>query len=119
MTHGELLAAVQLAVSRGDSRLLRANSGDAWVGKIVFQDRHKIILSPYRVFHGHLTGTPDLLGWAGPYFAAVEIKTGRDTVKPAQQRVIDLVLACGGRAGVARSVDDARLIITGKNTPGD
>jgi hypothetical protein len=35
-------------------------------------------------------------------------------VRPAQQRFIDLVVSAGGRAGIARSVEDARLIITGR-----
>lgn len=114
MTHAELLNAILLEFSRGDTRLMRANVGQAWVGKIVRQDARSITLSPYRVFHGHREGVLDLIGWSGPgaVFTAIDGKVGRDRLTPAQQTFIELVLRCGGKAGEARSVDDARRIIT-------
>jgi len=117
LTHAELLAAIMLEHSRGDTRLLRANAGRGWTGKIVYQDHDRITLSPYRPFHGHHEGVLDLLGWTGPYFLAVEGKVGRDQLRPAQHAFIDLVLACGGRAGVARTLEDARAIIEGRKIP--
>jgi hypothetical protein len=114
MTHSELIAALMLEFSRGDGRLMRANVGRGWTGRIISQDRTRIVLSPYRPFHGHDEGVLDLIGWKGPTFVAIDAKTGSDRVRPAQQRFIDLVVSAGGRAGIARSVEDARLIITGR-----
>jgi len=120
MTHGELLAALMLEFSRGEARLMRVNAGRGWTGKVVFQDRTRIVLSPYRPFHGVHKGVLDLIGWSGPActFTSIDAKVGRDRVRPAQQNFIDLVLSHGGRAGAARSIDDARAIIAGKNAPG-
>jgi hypothetical protein len=114
VTHAELLTAIQLAYSHGETRLLRANVGQGWTGNIVFQDRARIVLSPYRAFHGMREGVLDLIGFSGPTFVAVDAKTGRDRLRPAQRIFIDLVLACGGRAGDARSVEDAGKIIRGE-----
>ena len=125
MTASNLQAEIMLALSRGDTRLLRANSaGMAWAGRIQHQNAHSITLSPYSRVLMMPPGTSDLLGWSplvidagyiGRRIAvptAIEVKWKRDTVKDAQQSFIDLVLASGGRAGVARNIDDAKRIVT-------
>jgi hypothetical protein len=123
MTHSELLAAIMLTNSRGNTRLLRANAGRGWTGKIVHQTPTLITLSPYRPFHGMHEGVLDSIGWspwndadgtAHAIFTAIDAKVGSDRVRPAQQAFIDVVLTCGGRAGVARSLDDAHQILTGE-----
>ena len=112
MTHAELLAAIQLAYSSGDTRLLRANAGRGWTGDIVAMTPTILTLRHYRPFHGMPEGTPDLIGFVGPRFACVEIKAGRDRLRTGQRAFIDTVLACGGLAGVARSVEDASIILS-------
>ena len=112
MTHAELLAAIQLEFSRGHTRLLRANAGRGWTGKIVHQTATVITLSPYRPFHGMPEGVLDLIGWHYGRFVAIDGKVGRDRVRPGQQSFIDAVIAGGGYAGIARSLDDARAILT-------
>lgn len=119
MTHADLIAALLLEFSRGDGRLMRVNAGQGWTGRIVHQTSTSLTLSPYRPFHGVRKGVLDLIGWTGPgcVFTTIDAKVGRDRVRPEQQDFIDLVLAHGGRAGAARSVDEARAIVAQKNPP--
>jgi hypothetical protein len=115
MTHAELIGAIQLAYANGSTRLLRANVGRGWTGKIVAQTHDRLVLSPYRPFHGMPEGVLDLIGFAGPRFLAIDAKVGRDRLRPAQQRFIDLVIGAGGLAGAARDVEDvARIIAAGR-----
>ncbi len=58
--------------------------------------------------------TPEMVGQRVAVFTAVEVKTPRGRVKPEQQKFIDLVNAAGGRAGVARSVEDVEKILEGR-----
>jgi hypothetical protein len=64
-------------------------------------------------------GTLDLLGWSEPgcVFTAIDAKIGHDRLTAAQRGFMELVLACGGRAGEARSLEDARAIIEGRKIP--
>lgn len=66
------------------------------------------------VRYGLCNGSSDIIGiCADGKFLAVEVKktTGRAT--EYQLRFIDAVRAKGGRAGVARSVEDALMILEG------
>ena len=55
--------------------------------------------------------TPEMVGQRLAVFTAVEVKTPRGRITDAQQKFIDLVNEAGGRAGVARSVEDVENII--------
>ncbi len=57
--------------------------------------------------------TPEMVGQKIAVFSAVEVKTPRGRVAEAQQKFIDLVNQAGGRAGIARSVEDVEKIIGG------
>jgi hypothetical protein len=111
MTHADLLAAIQIAYSKGDCRLLRANVGQGWTGKIISQTHGRIVLSPYRPFHGMPEGVLDLIGFQGSTFVAIDVKVGKDRIRPAQQVFIDTVNTAGGRAGAARTLQDAANIL--------
>jgi hypothetical protein len=115
MTHAELLNAIMLTYSKGGTRLLRANAGQGWTGEIIHRDALTITLRHYRPFHAHREGVLDLLGWSEPgcVFTAIDAKVGRDRERPAQRTFADLVLSQGGRAGFARSVEEAGRIIRG------
>lgn len=113
MTHAELLDQIQLHLSTGDTRLLRANVGRGWIGKVISQTPQYITLSPYRAFHGMPEGVLDLIGFAGARYVEIDGKVGRDKARPAQQRRIELIQRCGGLAGIAYSVEDAIEIIRG------
>lgn len=66
-----------------------------------------------RVRYGLGVGGADLVGLCSGRFIGIECKTPTGRVSPEQRMWIALVRANGGRAGVARSVDDARRIVMG------
>lgn len=57
--------------------------------------------------------TADMVGQTLAAYVAVEIKAGKDRIRAEQQAFIEAVTKSGGRAGVARSPEDALLIIRG------
>jgi len=114
MTANDLTAQVMLELSRGDCRLWRLNAGVSWQGRIVERTASRLVLSPYYAVKLAPIGFSDLAGFSGPgcIFTGIEIKFGHDRVRPEQQSFIDMILEAGGRAGVARSVEDARGIVS-------
>lgn len=61
--------------------------------------------------YGLCKGSSDVIGVAPDgQFLAVEVKTAVGRVRPEQEAFIAAVRRAGGRAGVARSVDDALKI---------
>jgi hypothetical protein len=116
MSERETQTAIQLALSNGDTRLFRFNSGQAWAGTIVKRTPTLLVLANYHPVKLGPTGYADLTGWTGPLatFAAIEVKYGRNRATTEQLAFIDLVKKSGGRAGVAYSVDEARHILYGR-----
>jgi len=47
-------------------------------------------------------------------FVAIEVKSAKGAVRPEQKDFIAMVRKLGGRAGIARSVKEARRIVDGK-----
>lgn len=124
MSEIDIQRQIQLALSNGNIRLWRNNTGDGWQGKIIRQTPTQITLEHYRhIKFGLATGSsdliglmrvtiePDMIGRRLPVFLAVEVKDKKPTT-PEQQRFIEFIRECGGIAGVARSVDDAIKIVT-------
>jgi len=114
MSETKLLREIQLACSRGDARLWRNNVG-----------RTQDIVPPHRWIHyGLCVGSSDLIGLSSviitshdvgrrlAVFAAVEVKSQRGRATREQQSFIDTVSSLGGLAGIARSVEQARTILT-------
>jgi hypothetical protein len=61
---------------------------------------------------GLTKGGSDIIGIAPDgRFLAVEVKTTTGRIRPEQQLFIDAVIAAGGVAGVARSVEEALNLI--------
>ncbi len=58
-----------------------------------------------------VTVTPEMVGREMPVFAAIEVKTAKGRATKDQLRFIEHIRNAGGIAGVARSVDEARLIL--------
>lgn len=59
-------------------------------------------------------GGSDLMGWTKDgKFLAVEVKTATGRIRPEQETFIAAVKRAGGRAGVARSPEDALRIANG------
>jgi len=75
------------------------------------------------VTFGLARGSADLIGWRTvtitqamvgtrlAVFTSIEVKTPTGRIRPEQQAWLEAVTQAGGIAGIARSVDDAKLII--------
>jgi hypothetical protein len=54
-----------------------------------------------------------MVGCRVAIFTAFEVKSAKGRVRPEQQAFIDNVKAAGGIAGVVRSVEEAKSLLTG------
>lgn len=123
MREQNIKAQIQIELSKTRRiRLFNQPAGMAWMGEIVAKDQNYLTLENYRpVKFGLAPGSSDLIGWQSietdigriARFIALEIKSARGRLSEQQQRFIDAVNAAGGRAGVARSVDEAHEIVGG------
>jgi hypothetical protein len=114
VNEADLLAHIQLMCSRGDTRLFRFNAGIAWAGKIIERTPRKLVLLDYHPVKLGPAGMADLFGWSsGGLVTAIEGKVGRRQPTDEQAAFLELVRAHGGRAGIARTVEDAVRIING------
>jgi VRR-NUC domain len=124
VTERDIQNDIQRELSRNETRLFRINCGQSYQGRIVEQTPDRLILSPWYPIKLGATGISDLIGWTQEYgrpgsyaddvytavFCAIEVKD-RGRATPEQLAFIDTVRRAGGRAGVARSVEEARAII--------
>lgn len=104
----DLTDAILQAATDAGCRLFKNHSGVA-----KFRRSGKVYTVKYGVGPAE-GGGGDLLGWtATGRFASIEIKVGRDVQSEAQKKWQRWVIAGGGVAGVARSVEDALDILRG------
>ena len=61
--------------------------------------------------------TPEMVGKRIALFVAIEVKSLTGRVHPNQLDFVHIVKMLGGRAGIARCVEDARAIIEGTEAP--
>lgn len=116
---------ILLAVGR-DVRLFNNPVGNGWMGKVLRETPETVtLLHPRRVAFGlhagasdlvgfrSVTITPDMVGQTVAVFAAVEVKApgGKHPVSDEQRTFIEAVTRAGGLAGVARSPEQARVIL--------
>ena len=111
MSEQRIQQEIRLAVSHGDTKLFRNNTG-------TLRDQHG-----RPVQFGLCKGSADLIGWKRvtitpemvgstvAVFLSIEVKTATGRLRPEQQQWLDAVQAAGGIAGVARSVSDAEQIM--------
>jgi VRR-NUC domain len=113
MSESDLYAPILIAHSRGDCRLFRINAGLAYQGRVIERTPQRLVLSPWYPVKLAAEGVSDIIGWSnGGLFTAIEVKGPKTRVTPPQLAFIELVKRSGGRAGIARSVEDAGLIIS-------
>lgn len=108
MNTAELTEAICLAASDVGAMLCRNNTGVA---------KHVKAGKTWHVRYGVGPvggGGGDLIGLAADgIFVSIEVKVGRDTQSDDQAKWERWVKARNGRAGIARTVDDALSIIAG------
>lgn len=126
MSETDLYNEILTTYSRGHTRLMRVNAGMAWQGKVIEQSHTRLVLAYPKPIRLAVTGVSDLIGWttvaiAGDgglapcaIFTAIECKIGNRRAAEEQAAYLDLVRRAGGRAGVARSSEDAGEILRGE-----
>jgi hypothetical protein len=103
---------IRIACSTGATRLWRNNTG-------TLRDQHGRPVSfglckgsADLIGYRSITITPDMVGQQVAVFASIEVKTPTGRIRPDQRAWMETVQAAGGIAGVARSVDDAQVLLT-------
>lgn len=120
--------------SVGDVRLFRRNAGMGWAGKAErYTTTRTVVIRPEdvvirnaRPLHAGDEGmadidgcisvviTPEMVGQRVAVAVYVEAKAPRGMVRPTQYAFIQLMQRMGARAGICRSEDDVRKVLTGE-----
>lgn len=66
--------------------------------------------------YGLCNGSSDLIGIYNGRFLAIEVKTSKGKLRPAQRVFLDAVKSNGGIGGVARCAEDVDKILKGIDT---
>lgn len=123
---------VREAVSRYGARLFNVHVGKFWAGNPTRFSRSQtvevhdgdVLIRRARLINSGIEGMADLIGFTPvnitqdmvgsvlPVYTSVEIKT-TDRPSPKQLRWVEFVNENGGRAGIARSPEDAVRICEG------
>jgi hypothetical protein len=127
MSETLIVATTRLALSKGNTRLFRNNTGEAWQGLAIALPGGDILLKkPRRVNFGLCPGSSDLIGWKSvtitpnmigkrvAVFVAPEAKMRGKKPTDIQAAFIRTVVEAGGIAGVFTSVDEARELLESK-----
>lgn len=108
-----LMHTIMLALSEAGCIVWRNNTGLGYTGRVIHKQGDVVTLAGSRVIpFGLCVGSADLIGITKEgKFLAVEVKT--KTGKPTKEQLnfIAAVNAAGGKAGIARSVEEALSII--------
>ena len=114
-----LMNEIMLALSEAGCAVFRNNTGQAWLGKTIHQAGDQVTLQgAHKIPFGLCVGSADLIGIApGGRFLAVEVKVPASAarragrVSPEQRDFLAAINAAGGIGGIARSVDDALMLV--------
>lgn len=132
MSDRDFLNTLLLDHSHGPTRLFRQSVGQTWIGNAQhFKAITQLTLYPgdvvirkARAFHAGIKGMGDLIGWhstlitpdmIGRHFAryaSIEAKQGTGQLESEQRNWMQQVIKAGGLAGIARSSQDAKLILS-------
>ena len=109
MTHGELVDEIRTGCA-DIACLFKNHSG---VAKYVHKGKRSSVRYGVGPDGG---GGHDLIGWriSDGKFVSIDAKVGRDKLSDDQKKWMRWVIAGGGLSGEARSVEDARRIINGR-----
>ncbi len=126
MSESDLYGEILREHSNGATRVFRQNAGMAYQGRVVERTPHRLILAPWYPIRLGIAGMSDLggltsvlvtesmLGQQVGIDIAIECKAGRARPTEEQAAYIAMVQRLGGRAGIARSVEEAGRIIRGE-----
>ena len=107
MSEQRIQQEIRLAISKGDTRVFRNNTGtlrDANGRPVTFG---LAVGSADLIGWRTVTITPDMVGQRVAVFTNIEVKSATGRLRPEQRQWLEAVQAAGGIAGVARSVEDA------------
>lgn len=105
---------IQVGLSGEDSVVFRTNAGTFYQGKMIYSPEYKQkILINLRIVQGLPEGFSDLICVDKKGVAFIECKTLKGKAREAQERFMERMKALGHRAGIARSVEDAKEIVNG------
>ena len=106
---------ILMALSKAGCLVFRNESAGAWVGKVIHKDASQVTLTDARMIRfGLAVGSSDIIGISpAGKFLALEVKTSKGRATKEQLRFIEAVNNAGGKAGIARSVEDALKLIGG------
>lgn len=106
---------ILMALSESGCTVWRSNTGTAYQGRVIHRAGAQVTLADSRVIaFGLCVGASDIIGIGNDgVFIAIEVKTTAGRVSKEQQTFINAVCRAGGRAGVARSVDEALVLARG------
>ena len=108
---GRLMREIQVALSQAGHRLVRVNAGRGWVGPTQRHNDGSVTIKHAQPFVGVPEGVSDLIGCAcDGAFVAIEVKTAKGRPTERQTAYVEMIRSLGGRAGVARTVDEALAI---------
>lgn len=111
---GRLMREMQVALSQAGHRLVRVNAGHGWVGPTKRNNDGSVLIKHAQPFVGVPEGVSDLIGCASDgAFVAIEVKTQTGRPTERQTAYIEMVRSIGGRAGVARTVEEALAVAGG------
>jgi hypothetical protein len=127
---------ILIACGSGDARLWRNNVALGWAGQatrvtagtvraVASQLRPgDVVIRNGRPLHAGLcVGSSDLIGYSSlvvrpehvgqrlAVFAAVEVKSAKGRPSAEQSQFLNHIREAGGRAGIARSIEDAKQIL--------
>lgn len=125
---------MRIWASQMGARLFRQNTGMGWIGKARRISRAgpvpckpgDVVISSARPFHAGFEGwsdlggwtpvliTPDMVGQTVAVYLQAEVKD-KGRASEAQLRWIDAVNRAGGIAGVVRTEDELRALLTAKS----
>lgn len=141
MNESDLQKEILLKLGRPPVILYRNNVGIGWVGKssgpisrecsVILHPGDVVVRNARPLHAGMGAGSADLVGYVSriitedmlgqriAQFLAIEVKNptpGKASVKNAdiQNKWLSSVVKAGGKAGIAKSLDDASIIISGE-----
>jgi len=106
---------ILMSLSKAGCLVFRNETAGAWVGKVIHKDASQVTLTDARMIRfGLAVGSSDIIGISPTgKFLALEVKTSKGRATKEQLRFIEAVNNAGGKAGIARSVEDALKLIGG------